>query len=174
MQNVEIKFELRDPEAARMQCRLGGAARIGILRQVDTCYRLPEGRLKRRESAGEPVEWIFYHRADVARPRLSSFTILSDEQARTRWGVLGLVPWRVVTKARELWLDGNVRLHLDEVEGLGRFLEIEALVGPSTDPMTCHERIRTWRDRLAPALGEPVSAAYADLVDSPPEESDRR
>jgi len=164
VQNVEVKYELRDPDAARLQCRVGNASLIGTLHQVDTYYRMSDGRLKRRVAEGEPVEWIFYHRIDRARPRLSTFTILSEEQARTRWGVQGLRPWVEVEKTRELWLDGALRIHLDEVRGLGNFLELEALIGPGSDLNRCHESIDRWRTLLLPVLGEPVSHSYSDLA----------
>ncbi len=86
MHNIEFKAELRDLIAARQQCKLLGASRMGILRQTDTYFRLAEGRLKRREAPGEPTEWIFYHRRDIVRPRMSDYAILSDSQARRRWG----------------------------------------------------------------------------------------
>ena len=164
MQNVEIKYELRDLEAARLQCRVGKASFIGTLHQVDTYYRMSDGRLKQRVAEGEPVEWIFYHRIDRARPRLSTFTILTDERARTRWGVQELRPWVKVEKTRDLWLDGSLRIHLDDVRGLGTFLELEALIGPGSDLQACHAAIDRWREVLMPVLGEPVSISYSDLA----------
>jgi len=164
VQNIEIKYELRDPEAARLQCRIGNASRIGTLHQLDTYYRMSDGRLKRRVAEGEPVEWIFYHRIDRARPRLSTFTILTDQQARTRWGVEGLRPWVEVEKTRELWLDGVLRIHLDDVRGLGHFLELEALIGPGSDLHAGHEAVERWRERFLPVLGEPVSLSYSDMI----------
>ena len=90
MQNVEFKAELRDVDAARAQCRLLDARLLGLLRQTDTYYRLPDGRLKRRQSTGERTEWILYHREDCVSPKTSTFTIFSDAQARRRWGTRSL------------------------------------------------------------------------------------
>ena len=45
MQNIEFKAELRNLEAARAQCKALDAQRIGLLRQTDTYYKLPDGRL---------------------------------------------------------------------------------------------------------------------------------
>jgi hypothetical protein len=62
MQNIEFKAELRNLEAARRQCELIEAERLGEIRQIDTYFRMTDGRLKRREAAGAPIEWILYHR----------------------------------------------------------------------------------------------------------------
>jgi adenylate cyclase, class 2 len=164
MHNVEYKAELRDPAMARATCRAVGASFIAVLRQTDTYFRVPAGRLKRRECEGEPTEWIFYDRANEAKPRLSSFTIYSDAQARERFGVNPLPELVVVRKVRELHLLDNVRIHLDHVEHLGDFLELEAMVSPGFPVPRCHAAVDRLRATFGPLLGEPLSASYADLV----------
>jgi adenylate cyclase class 2 len=164
MHNVEYKAELRDLAMARAACRALGAAHIITLEQVDTYFRVPSGRLKRRECEGEPTEWIFYDRKDQARPRLSCFTIYSESQARERFGVAPLPELVVVRKTRDLYLFENVRIHLDEVEGLGRFLEFEALVSPGFPVAKCHTMVEHLRATFGPALGEALSCSYADMI----------
>jgi adenylate cyclase class 2 len=165
MQNIEFKAELRNLAAARRQCELLGAQRVRQMQQTDTYFRLPDGRLKRREVPGELTEWIFYHRQDRVSPRMSNYTILNNEQARRRWGTHSLKPWLSVVKSRELWMLGDVRIHLDEVEGLGTFIEFEALVSRRFDVKMCHEAVRTLRVTFGPLLGEPISKSYSDLVE---------
>ncbi|TDJ57013.1 MAG: CYTH domain-containing protein [Planctomycetota bacterium] len=164
MHNIEFKSELRDPIAARQQCKQLGATRMGILEQTDTYFRLADGRLKRREAPGEPTEWIFYHRRDIVRPRMCDYAILSDAQARRRWGTLNLKEWVRVVKRRELWLLDNVRIHLDEVEQIGNFLEFEAVVDSDHDTRSCHESIKHLRAVFHITMGEPVGPSYSDLV----------
>ena len=164
MQNVEIKTELRDLEAARACCRSIGARYIGQLDQTDTYYKLPDGRLKRRECVGEPTEWIFYHRHDRIRPTLSSFTILDDRAARDRWSVTGLDPWLVVRKTRDLWMIENVRIHLDEVDELGLYFELEALVDKHFPVKECQIKIAHLQEQFGPVLGEPIAVGYCDLL----------
>ena len=53
MQNVEYKCELRDPELVRGVCARTGATHVGTVRQLDTYFRIPDGRLKKRETEGE-------------------------------------------------------------------------------------------------------------------------
>jgi adenylate cyclase class IV len=164
MQNIEYKAELRDLDAARVQCRQIGAELIGTLRQTDQYYRLTDGRLKRREAPDEPIEWIFYHRRDATRPRMCNYSILSDEQAKRRWGTQSLRPWLVVAKTRELWMVENVRIHLDQVDEIGRFIEFEAMVSERHDVKECHLAIDHLRGTFAPILGEPISVGYSDLM----------
>jgi len=164
MRNIDYKAELRDPALARGILRTIGAMFIVKAEQRDTHFRLPDGRLMRREAADDPTEWIFYHRTDGSRPRLCTFTILSDEQARSRWGILGLEAWLTVEKTRELWLTREASIALDHVAGLGHFLEITALVGADVDLLECHRRVDALREQLDPVLGEPISHGYADLV----------
>ena len=80
MHNVEIKSELRDLTIARAICQSINATFILTFDQTDTYFKLPQGRLKRRETQGEPVEYVFYERADRAAPKLSKFAILSSER----------------------------------------------------------------------------------------------
>ena len=164
MQNIEFKAELRNIDAARRQCGLVKARRQGAMRQVDTYYRLPDGRLKRRESPGLSAQWIFYHRPDRISPRMSNYTILTDEQARRRWGAFSLREWLTVAKTRELWKVGSVRIHLDDVEKLGTYIEFEAMVSRDFDVQECHIAISELRDTFAPVIGEPVSVGYSDLM----------
>ena len=164
MHNIEFKAELRDLPVARQQCKVLGATRMGVMHQTDTYFRLADGRLKRREAPGEPTEWIFYHRRDIVRPRMCDYAILSDTQARRRWGTSTLKEWVRVIKRRELWMLDNVRIHLDEVELIGNFLEFEAVVDKDHDTRSCHETIKHLREIFRLTMGEPVGPSYSDMV----------
>jgi adenylate cyclase class IV len=164
MQNIEFKAELRDIEAARQQCRILGAERQGLLQQRDTYFRMTDGRLKKREVKGRQAQWVYYHRPDRVSPRMSNYTLLTDAQAKRRWGTRSLRPWLVVEKARELWLLGDVRIHLDIVKHLGAFIEFEAVVSRRFNVKACHEAIARLRDAFTPLMGEPISVSYSDLA----------
>ncbi len=113
MHNVEFKAELRDLPLARSVCKAIGATFILTLEQTDTYFRVAAGRLKKRECAGEPTEYIFYDRENRARPKLSHFTIYSEAQAVERFGAAPLPVWVVVRKVRELYM-------LDSADPSGR------------------------------------------------------
>jgi adenylate cyclase, class 2 len=166
VQNVEIKAELRDPALARQILIAPGIGATWILqlRQTDTYYKVPAGRLKKRECPGEPTEYIFYDRSDKPAARLSHFKIYSEAQAAERFGTTPLPVMVVVPKIRDLYMLGNVRIHLDQVENLGWFVELEALVSPQHSVAACHQVIADLRAKLAPVLGETIAVGYSDLL----------
>jgi adenylate cyclase class IV len=170
MHNVEFKAELRDMQLARSLARAHGAAFIDAVEQVDTYFRVPTGRLKKRQTTGEPVEYIFYDRDNRTKPKLSHFTIYTEAQAIERFGTAPMPVWLTVKKVREIYLQGNVRIHLDTVEKRGTFMECEALVGTNHPVAQCHKAIADLREVFAPVMGEPISSGYSDLMEQAGEE----
>lgn len=164
MQNVEFKAELRDLQLARSICLALGAVPVAVLEQTDTYYRLPAGRLKKRQVPGEPTQVIFYHRADRTLPKISNYIIYTESHAMLLYGTHQLEPWVVVRKSRELLMLGAMRIHLDRVDHLGAFLEIEAVVSPTNHVGRCHDAIRQLRSELSHCLGEPIAVSYSDLM----------
>lgn len=165
MQNLEFKAELRDIEAARRQCALMGAERVALIDQMDEYFRLVDGRLKRRTNNDRPPAWIFYHRTDDITPCISTCTVLTDEQARRRWGTQSLHQWLTVRKKRELWRIGPVRIQLDDVERLGLFIEFEIELSKHLRAKEARQAMMELRESFEPVLGEPVSASYSDLME---------
>lgn len=165
MHNVEFKAELRDPELARTICRGMSATFILDFGQVDTYYRVPTGRLKKRETDGESIEYIFYERANTPRPKLSHFVIMSEAQALARYGSEPLPEWLVVRKRRQLWLLGPTRIHLDSVENLGNYIEFESLVSNTNPVASAQEHVFRLRETFAPAMGEMIDCGYSDLLE---------
>jgi adenylate cyclase class IV len=164
MQNVEYKAELRDLSLARTIAAAIGALRVDTLRQTDTYFRIPDAKLKRRETVGHPTEWVFYSRPDRARAKLSTFTLYPEHMARERFGNTDLPVWTVVKKSRELWTYDGVRIHLDTVENLGTFIEFEALICPERTQAKGHELVEFLRTSFAPAMGESLAVGYAELL----------
>ena len=180
MRNVEFKSELREPDLAAAALKAAGARFVIRLRQLDTYYRVPTGKLKKREAwpvlaapepdqplqleEPEPVEYIRYERHERPNPKLSDFHIYTEAEFAERFGQTPPPVWVQVDKVRAVWMAGPVRVHLDEVKGLGRFLEFESLVTKEQNIARGHESVNTLRARLAPTLGEPVAAGYADLL----------
>lgn len=169
MQNAELKLELRDPELARALLHNLRAPLVVSMHQVDTYFRVPEGRLKRRHTADDtghtyPVEYVFYHRADRAVCRVSRFTIYTESEARRHFGAADPPIWVEVVKQREVYMHEGVRIHLDRVDGLGMFVEFEALVTPQCNLLRGTRLVESLRKHLGPALGEPLGVSYADLL----------
>ena len=168
MRNVEFKAELRDMQIARAVARSIKAQRVDLITQEDTYYRVFNGRLKKRvastEAGTEPVEYIRYEREDRLTPKVSSFQIMSEDEFRERFGSEPLPEWVTVRKQREIYLAGPTRIHLDTVDTLGNFLEFESIVSPKHNVARAHEALSTLRAAFGPALGEPISGSYADLI----------
>lgn len=164
MQNVEFKAELRDLALARMLATSVGARFVEHLWQTDTYYKLADGRLKKRVTEGHPTEYIFYHRENSSRPRLSKFNIYTESEALARFGSLDIPAWVLVRKAREVYMHANTRIHLDMVDRLGMFIEFEAMVSPSCNLAKCYASVDRLRRDLGPAIGEPVATSYSDLL----------
>jgi predicted adenylyl cyclase CyaB len=101
---------------------------VGVDHQIDTYFRVPEGRLKLRRGNIENT-LIQYHRANQSGPKLSSVNLYKPHDADALYHVLSAaLPVLVeVDKQREIYFVDNVKFHIDQVKGLGEFLEIEAI-----------------------------------------------
>lgn len=135
--NLEIKARCADLDAARERaCKLA-TAHIGVDQQVDTYFCTRLGRLKLRESSLSGGQLVPYLRPDAAGPRRSDYVVIPVEDPDAVRALLSklLGVHRVVRKRREIFLASNVRIHLDAVEGLGTFLELEAVFegGPEVE-----------------------------------------
>jgi homotetrameric cytidine deaminase len=163
--NIELKARDRDPEATAARCRELGALEHGVIGQRDTYFPARSGRLKLRES-DDAAELIAYLRPDRARARESQYLLAPVSAPRELGEALdsALGTRVVVSKRRRLWLWEGVRIHLDEVEGLGRFIELEAVLPDAGDPETARGKIEHLRAELHIAPEDVVQAGYADLL----------
>lgn len=164
MRNIEVKAHLRDRLAAAEALQRFGAVLEGELRQTDTFFAVPRGRLKLRECGPGTPHLIYYERRDAPTARPSDYWIapaapaLKDLLARAL-GVIG-----VVDKIRTLYLWDNVRIHLDAVQGLGAFIEIEAVLDDSNGDGDGHAKIGALKAALGIPEDDLVSGAYLDLL----------
>ena len=163
--NLEFKVRLSDPKAAMARARVLGADLWGDLRQTDTYFDVRTGRLKLRETAGFQGELISYSRDEEGASRASDYEIARTPDAEALRSVLtsALGVRAVVRKRRTLWTLGTTRIHLDDVEGLGAFLEIEVPVKDGDDAAA-----KQCIDSLIRDLGfswvDCIRASYVDLV----------
>ena len=126
--NVEIKARCEDTDKIRALLRSRNAAFKGRDHQIDTYFKVNEGRLKLREGTIEN-NLIFYKRENTPGPKQSDIILASVEPKSEIRGVLeeALGKLVVVDKIREIYFLGNVKFHLDDVRVLGSFVEIEAI-----------------------------------------------
>jgi len=143
------------------------ARRIDTLHQVDTYYHCSQGRLKVREINREQYELIFYQRPDISRSRISRYDVLPIQKRQLRLikDLLQDAFGRrvVVKKIREFWLYKHTRVLLDEVLGLGKFLELETVCkGINVDKAKIEQR--TVVDLLKLNNLRKLGKSYADML----------
>jgi predicted adenylyl cyclase CyaB len=170
--NVELKARCADPARVRRILEDAGADFRGVDAQRDVYFNVPSGRLKLRRGTIER-SLIFYSRADAAAVKRSDVTLATldeallgplEEALSERLGVAN-----VVEKKREIRFIDNVKFHLDEVPGLGAFVEIEAIESPDArSEEALRVQCEEWRARLGIALEDLVAHSYNDLVSTSP------
>lgn len=156
--NIELKARLADVDRARVVAREIATEVMGVEHQVDTYFGCRNGRLKLRERGVLPSQLIAYHRSNQADSKPSDYRLvevpdpLSLKQALT----MGLTIETVVSKVREIFIYENVRIHLDRVDGLGTFIEFEAVLDSEASEKAQCDKL-DW-------LCEQFSISSADLV----------
>ncbi len=125
---VEIKARCDQPDRIRQILQSHQARNVGTDRQVDTYFDCPAGRLKLREGSIER-NLIHYHRPNQSAPKASDVTLFSPPEGDGIKDVLtaAMGVLVVVSKTREIFFIDNVKFHIDQVDGLGGFVEIEAI-----------------------------------------------
>jgi len=134
-------------------------------RQTDVYFAVPDGRLKLRiEQPGEAT-LVRYRRADVAGIRDSHYELLSVPDAEETLRELEARHGSCahVQKERALYMLENVRVHLDEVEGLGTFIELEAVMDGVESDAAAHALLRRLLAELGVAPEDILSQSYGDM-----------
>jgi adenylate cyclase, class 2 len=166
MQNVEIKARCADPPATERVVAAAGAVWECAIEQVDTYFNVRDGRLKLRRANGVDEALIFYRRPDTGSPKVSSYEVVPIEKGRPIGLVLeqALGIKAVVRKRRQLWRLGNIRIHLDQVDGLGTFIEFEVEVLPGHDVAGCRAQAEALLERMGIGAPDLLAGSYSDLV----------
>jgi homotetrameric cytidine deaminase len=166
MRNIELKA--RDPQPGRtLELALAlGAEDRGEIAQRDTYFARARGRLKLREQEPGEAELIQYRRADAPDARESVYRRVPAGEAAALRDALdaALGTLVVVQKRRRLLVWGGVRIHLDEVEQLGSFLELEAVAAPESDLAAERDKVERLRGGLEIADEALVVQSYSDLL----------
>jgi homotetrameric cytidine deaminase len=170
MRNVELKA--RDPNPARsLERALAlGAEDKGEIQQRDTYFEGARGRLKLREqqSGGSPLwdELIEYSRPDSTDARTSTYRRVPVADAAAVIEALDSAYGTLVTveKRRRVLLWDGVRIHLDEVEGLGSYIEFEAVAEEGSDLAAERDKVERLRDEIGVEDANLVAGSYSDLL----------
>lgn len=166
--NVEIKAKCAALDAIRQKLLDRNADYIGLDHQIDTYFVVPDGRMKLRQGNIEN-SLIFYKRNNQAGPKASFVKLmtLSAEKAvetlellRAALGIL-----KVVDKQREIYFIDNVKFHIDEVQTLGSFVEIEAIDSDgSLGRAYLQNQCTEYMEYLAIKENDLLESSYSDMV----------
>jgi predicted adenylyl cyclase CyaB len=164
--NVEIKARIES--VAALTPRVAALATEGPIEiaQDDTFFNCVTGRLKLRAFSNDAGELIFYRRVNQAGPKESFYIRSPTHSPETLRESLSLAYGQIgrIRKYRTLFLVGRTRVHLDRVEGLGHFLELEVML---VDDESADQGVREARelmDRLGIQGGQLIEGAYLDLM----------
>jgi predicted adenylyl cyclase CyaB len=165
--NIEIKARVEALEDVRTRALSLAAGPGGTLSQADTFFVVPEGRLKVREFSDGTGELIAYDRPNIPGPKASTYSRHACQNARTLCETLARVlsVRGVVRKVREVVLIGQTRVHLDTVEGLGTFVELEVVLSDGESAEHGEQIARDLLRALQIAEDSLVAEAYIDLLD---------
>jgi predicted adenylyl cyclase CyaB len=163
--NIEIKARVRD--LAEVETRARAIATEGPvdLAQDDTFFACARGRLKLRQFPDGQGELIHYSRADDTGPKISDYLIspiaTPDVLRQSLSRALGAVGR--VRKRRRLYLVDRTRIHLDEVEDLGAFVELEVVLGDGESTEAAQAVARHIMGVLGIDESQLIRGAYVDM-----------
>jgi adenylate cyclase, class 2 len=167
---IEIKARCPAPLSIEAILRSQNARFVGLDHQIDTYFRVPNGRLKLREGNIEN-SLIHYNRDNESGPKQSDVTLLkSPNEVATLKKILtdsvGILA--VVDKKRQIYFIENVKFHIDKVVGLGSFVEIEAIDSENTEGVLSREvlekQCRFYINLFNIQESDLLTNSYSDMV----------
>ena len=164
--NIEIKARVRDFQLLQEKAESLSDAPAELIQQEDTFFHTPRGRLKLRQLGPNEGQLIYYERQDSAGPKRSDYYIsLTAEPEKLKYVLAASLDIRgVVRKQRWLYWIEHTRIHLDQVEGLGTFMELEVMLQPGQEPEEGALIAAEIMDILGIEQSELIEGAYIDLL----------
>jgi predicted adenylyl cyclase CyaB len=166
--NIEIKARARDFSGIRGRAEALSNTPMQVIPQEDTFFTVGQGRLKLRvRAAAEPAQLIYYERANQGGPKRSDYQIFETRDPEGLKQTLGraLGIRGVVRKTRYLYLVGQTRVHLDDVEGLGQFMELEVVMRPGQPDAEGQAIAEDLMSKLGVDPSDLLEGAYMDLLE---------
>ena len=164
--NVEIKARIDSIDALAAAVAPWADSGPTPITQDDTFFCCDNGRLKLRSFSATEGELIFYRRADAAGPKESFYVIARTHEPDALREALTLAHGQTgrVRKYRTLFLIGRTRVHLDRVEGLGEFLELEVVLRDGEAVSAGQHEAQAVMARLGVTDSQLITGAYVDLL----------
>jgi predicted adenylyl cyclase CyaB len=168
--NIEIKAHARNFAWIRSRAQELSDTPVEVIEQEDTFFNIGRGRLKLRFLAPDSGQLIYYERANREGPKRSDYHIAltSDPENLKRvlelsYGIRGSVK-----KTRFLYIVGQTRVHLDEVEGLGQFMELEVVMREGQSDAEGQAVAEDLMTSLGVERSDWLEGAYMDMIENPP------
>jgi predicted adenylyl cyclase CyaB len=165
--NIEIKARLHDIDEIRHRAEELSDTPVEVIPQEDTFFNTSQGRLKLRVVSQDQGQLIYYTRPDQEGPKRSDYhiSLTSDPENLKRVLELAFGIRGVVRKTRYLYLVGQTRVHLDDVEGLGQFLELEVVMREGQSDVEGQSIAEGLMAVLGVERGDLLEGAYMDLLE---------
>jgi adenylate cyclase, class 2 len=171
MKNIEIKAWCTDPIKTEVILLSNGAEFKGIDIQIDTYFNVKEGRLKIRQGNIENA-LIFYSRKNDSGPKQSKFQLYQSSDIEKLIPILSnsLGILTVVKKYRKIFFIDFVKFHIDHLDGLGDFVEIEVGDLDDTKEIAYLEKICNKYIKLLQIEKDNfLTSSYSDMILDLPE-----
>jgi len=165
-QIAEIKARSNRLDEIREYLKNQDARHKGTDHQIDTYYRVSTGRLKLRQGNVE-TNLIHYNRPNTSAPKKSEVLLYQPGESAHLKAILNKAhdTLCVVDKVREIYFIGNVKFHLDTVQGLGTFVEIEAIDETNElDYQIILKQCTDYMEKLKIEDADLISVSYSDLI----------
>jgi len=164
--NVEIKARLSNPDhTASIAAQIADSGPV-IIDQEDVFFNCSKGRLKLRKFSDKTGELIYYNRDSGNGPSECNYSILKISDPTLIHSILteALGVRGVIRKSRTLYMYGQTRIHLDDVRGLGKFIEIEVVLSPGQTTSEGTDIAHSLMQRLGISENDLIDAAYIDML----------
>lgn len=165
--NIEIKAKIESLDKALEAAAALCGGKPECLIQEDTFYSNRNGRLKLRRMSPDQGQLIFYQRADQTGPKVSDYEIFGTDQPEALDRVLAeaLGIRGTVKKRRWFFSADRFRIHVDDVEDLGPFIELEIIVSEDLSAGAAEKLVVDLMNRLGITSDQLVDTAYIDLLE---------
>lgn len=165
--NIEIKARVKNFKVLKRNIEDLYQINAEEISQVDTFFKIEDGRLKLRVCSNTKGELIYYLRNNSAGPKRSDYYIYKTDNPEELKKLLemSLGIRGVVRKKRLLYLVGNTRIHLDKVENLGSFIELEVVLSPEQTEMEGKLITENFMKDLNIQENDLIDIAYIELLE---------
>jgi len=165
--NIEIKARVDDFAALKERAAFLSDQPVAIILQEDTFFNTAKGRLKLRVQGPGRGSLIYYERPDQDGPKRSDYHLAEthDPDGLKKTLSLALGVRGVVRKTRYLYMAGQTRIHLDDVEGLGHFMELEVVMQDGQRDAEGQAIAKDLMHRLGIRKDALLEGAYMDLIE---------